>query len=472
MINKFFADKDYNIELLVNMEEPWQGEEIWQNNIIVRVNADSTANQYLLVTGNNISTNLPVTPGQVNEIDIPMAYWELSGETTIQPYKNGSAVSGRDITISFPDVINGAGMISKVNETIGYVYSMSGTQYPEEEVKDVKETVDQHTQEIDDLQRNKQNFIDEDLNTPSGTAEEGDLIFVGATGNSDKEVYRYENGAWVKVNLGTKVEANPSGDASVRLNKLQVGDTIYSIPQDGHIYSTEEHLVGKWTNGNDVYERTYFLNQIPTGSATMQYAHGIGGIGLVIDSKGQIVDTGRYTNILCNNLLEVTDLKIELTARAAQTGVGFVTIQYMKPTGGYYTGNRFYESEITPSGLYIVTGWGTWARKTVAGDCYVGMLVAYYRPWNYLFWRPFCLSKLEATANGMSYRDGKATGHITYDDGNTWYYSMDQENQSYASSMTIDNTQPQSKRFYYGEMNPISWTDMLYAVLDEIYYGN
>ena len=56
---------------------------------------------------------------------------------------------------------------------------------------------------------------------------------------------------------GTTVIANPAGQATDTLNKLQVGSTIYSVSGGGgssHNYSTTPQVVGTWIDGKPVYE--------------------------------------------------------------------------------------------------------------------------------------------------------------------------------------------------------------------------
>lgn len=51
-----------------------------------------------------------------------------------------------------------------------------------------------------------QKYIDNSVATPSGSGTEGDLVFVGQAGGSAKDLYRVENGSWMKITLST---ANP-----------------------------------------------------------------------------------------------------------------------------------------------------------------------------------------------------------------------------------------------------------------------
>lgn len=88
---------------------------------------------------------------------------------------------------------------------------------------------------------------------------------------------------------GTTVIANPAGQATDTLNKLQVGSTIYSVPSgggsSGHNYSTTEQVVGTWIDGSTVYEKTVNLNGLPN-NATKTVAHGIINLSYIIQAYG------------------------------------------------------------------------------------------------------------------------------------------------------------------------------------------
>lgn len=68
-------------------------------------------------------------------------------------------------------------------------------------VSDIDGSISDINDEIDSLIANKQNFIDLDILQPTGSGQEGDLKFYGPLGDGKKELYRYENGQWVKVNI-------------------------------------------------------------------------------------------------------------------------------------------------------------------------------------------------------------------------------------------------------------------------------
>ncbi len=122
--------------------------------------------------------------------------------------------------------------------------------------------------------------------------------------------------------------------------------------------------------------------------------------------------------------------------------------QYLKDD--YNTESPFFKNDTGQ----VCTGWYASSYKNVIGDSYCGMLVA-YMPWaHYLTWTPFCLSLHEQTANNMQYRYGLSSyrGNFVYN-GQKWYYSHDQIEQSYASSMDIDQTNPPERRYYYGSLD-------------------
>lgn len=77
------------------------------------------------------------------------------------------------------------------------------------------------------------------------------------TGSDKRLQYLFQNGGG---GGGTTVIANPQGQATDTLNKLQVGSTIYGVSgggSSGHNYSTTEQVIGTWTDGKPLYEKTY-----------------------------------------------------------------------------------------------------------------------------------------------------------------------------------------------------------------------
>lgn len=123
---------------------------------------------------------------------------------------------------------------------------------------------------------------------------------------------------------GTTVIANPSGPATVDLEKLQVGTTIYDTSgskswtgtqaeyeqqesqiADGtqvnitddevqalvipsyDIYSTQEREIGVWHNGKPLYQKTIHISALPSTIARVTaYAHSISDIDEICDYEG------------------------------------------------------------------------------------------------------------------------------------------------------------------------------------------
>lgn len=60
--------------------------------------------------------------------------------------------------------------------------------------------------------RNKQNFIDQSSSEPTaGSGTNGDLQFKGTNGNSQKKLYRNDNGTWTKIDFIEFGTTDPSG---------------------------------------------------------------------------------------------------------------------------------------------------------------------------------------------------------------------------------------------------------------------
>ena len=243
MLNKFFLDKDYTVQLLMNMQIPVSmNDQLWDNSILLEIDADDTLNQYFVVD-NGIDTEvLNVTPGQVNVLQVTEVWWAYGGVTTITPYKNGQAISDKIIDITFPEVVDNAGMISSTEEDpeemvlVGQHYEMSGSEYPEQAVQEIQ-------QEVQDIQENKQ----------------------------DKLVA----GSGISIDPTTNTISATGGGGGGGVN-----------------YSTTEQDTGlKWIDGKTVYQITVELEFERTAQQNVTYiSKNIPGLSKVISITGVTID--------------------------------------------------------------------------------------------------------------------------------------------------------------------------------------
>lgn len=363
-------------------------------------------------------------------------------------------------------------------------YNASGSQYqPEVSLEstddNVQSQIDEVKGDIEDIVEslaNKQNYIDKDILVPTHSGEEGDLVFHYDSAAKEWQLYRNENGDWVLVRwigYGTGI---PTGGADGSIY-FQHGDehiiNIWQKEQEqwvdlfvagNHMFMSAEHIVGKWINENDVYERTYRLDSLPSNSSA-SYPHGLGGFGLILYYKGVKNDNNVFRDLLCDNDIEIDGTNIVVTTNKAQSGYAYFTIGYTKPVGGYYPTNQYYMKNTGD----VCTGWYASSKKTVAGECYCGMLVGFYPPTHNLQWTTFCISLLRETVEGMQYRYETNVGSFVHNN-QTWYYSYSQIESSYATSMNLDNTRPPERRFYFGEYSSGDFMQLgLAALLDSIY---
>lgn len=165
MLNKFFLDANFNVKMLSNIQRPYSYDFLWDNRIVFEIEADSTSNQFLSVDYGESSVDLTITPGQTNVIELDTDYWNYGGITLITPYKNGAAIIGKNISITFPDLVEYSGAISSTESNIdgsiklGNDYAMAGSFYVTPEtisqinnrVSGVEGDVDAVSDEIDGL---------------------------------------------------------------------------------------------------------------------------------------------------------------------------------------------------------------------------------------------------------------------------------------------------------------------------------
>ena len=161
MHNRFILDQNYNVKLLCNVQEPYDDVELWRNSIFLEVEADSTADQYIVVTGpEEYSETFDVLPNRLNAFTLSTFLWNYGGFTTIEFYKNGTLLSDKTLYITFPDSVGGTAAISSdfVIDGIIYLgqnYSMSGSYYSDPEtIKEIEQKVEQVGDDVDTIQQN------------------------------------------------------------------------------------------------------------------------------------------------------------------------------------------------------------------------------------------------------------------------------------------------------------------------------
>ena len=63
------------------------------------------------------------------------------------------------------------------------------------------------------------------------------------------------------------VVANPSGAAAADLSKIKIGSDVYKIPDPLDTYTEQEHIVGKWIDGSNLYEKVITFTNKPLASS-------------------------------------------------------------------------------------------------------------------------------------------------------------------------------------------------------------
>lgn len=108
-----------------------------------------------------------------------------------------------------------------------------------------------------------------------------------------------------------------------------------------HSYSMNEQVVGKWTDGKPIYERTY--NPTVT-SADQTFAHGISNLGTVVSITGMCTYNNQVewlslpyvstTSSYCITLSNVTSTTFRLIRGNGFSSIQnlYVTMQYTKTT--------------------------------------------------------------------------------------------------------------------------------------------
>lgn len=159
MHNRFILDQNYNVKLLCNIQEPYDDIEHWRNSILVEIEADSTANQYIIVTGaDGYSETFNVLPSNINTFTFSTFLWNYGGITTVEFYKNNTLLSDKTLYITFPDIVEGSGAISSDFQIDGVIYlgqnyTMAGSYYSDPEtIKELEQKIEHAESDISSAQ--------------------------------------------------------------------------------------------------------------------------------------------------------------------------------------------------------------------------------------------------------------------------------------------------------------------------------
>lgn len=189
MHNRFVFDQNYNVRLLCNIQEPYDEVEHWRNSILLEIEADSTADQYIVVTGpEEYSETFDVLPNRLNAFTLSTFLWNYGGFTTIEFYKNGTLLSDKTLYITFPDIVEGSGAISSDFQIDGIIYlgqnyTMAGSYYSDPEtIKEIEQKVERVGDDVDTIQ---QNVTDLSTNVENNTQAITDLQGLITISNQD-----------------------------------------------------------------------------------------------------------------------------------------------------------------------------------------------------------------------------------------------------------------------------------------------
>lgn len=122
---------------------------------------------------------------------------------------------------------------------------------------------------------NKQNFISQSSTAPTTGGENGDLKFMGTDGDGDKELWRNDNGTWVKINFGDSGGGSgfiaDSGACRTLLysaqnktfqSNIQLSDDIRNY-QYLEIYTNRAALANNNSQMSYIIDVDYFINNCP-----------------------------------------------------------------------------------------------------------------------------------------------------------------------------------------------------------------
>lgn len=220
MLNKIVTDNNLDVQLLINLQSPRTFDEtlLWENTIYVEIDADDTATQSLEVDGGTYgSTSYPITPGQVNTIEIDSIYWNYDGTTTVTLVKGGSNVASFDII--FPDAVDSLGMLNQ-DESLFTQFTMSGSKSDTTDLANEVTSISQTVETMEQDLSGKQNFIDLDILPPTGSGREGDIVLNDRGTTKTLVFWRYTNGEWVKMPFAIYTDTDPGAGSTLGTGEI------------------------------------------------------------------------------------------------------------------------------------------------------------------------------------------------------------------------------------------------------------
>ena len=131
-----------------------------------------------------------------------------------------------------------------------------------------------------------------------------------------------------------------SADAGDVLTVDNNGEWVAAAPSSsGVTYSTTEQVVGKWIDDSDIYQKTFYISNLPNASL-FQMQHNIANLGRVIEIRGAGYDSNSgtsigipYVNTSVENQLACyvngTYIFVNTGGNLSQYD-GYITIKYLK----------------------------------------------------------------------------------------------------------------------------------------------
>ena len=198
-----------------------------------------------------------------------------------------------------------------------------------------------------------------------GASALSDLTDTSISNPTNGQVLKYNNGFWENDDEsgGTTVVANPQGTASADLEKLQVGNNIYGIPQGTEVVANPAGKASTQLNklqvGNDIYS-------IPSGGGG-SYSESV-----LYSNSG----TSRQNIGLSDDYTNYDQLYFECIRIA--DGRNYVVPYYMPVSSLASTGcfqffgyNEYVSYDVTNATTFtLINGGGDWYIKQVVGIKY------------------------------------------------------------------------------------------------------